>query len=385
MATSSLTLRKLPRRMALRVRMPNHVSTWFIQDALVGVKWKVMRGLSASHAFTSGVVWVETLSRTTWSSPAGYARATPPHEGQEVGAGVAGSRVSVVTCPVADLERREQAGRPVARVVVGVPLDLSRAHRQHRLGPVERLDLGLLVDRQHDRPLGRVEVQPHDVADLRLERGIGAELEGLGAVGLERALPPDPVDGGRAHARPRCEIPDAPVGRALGRWPHRERLHPVAVLPRVRGRVTRAGRVGEPVEPRLGVPAAPQLHGHDRDAQLGGDALDRPPSAERSTIRARVTARCSLVARARSPGGAGGPRPGPATEEQQDGPCPTRSSRSGLSARHQRNETLGCSSRARNGSASVPRTPRSRSLRPPEKRQLPRDCPRRGRREDRPG
>ncbi len=44
MAMSSLTLRKLPRRMAWRVRMPNHVSTWFIHDAEVGVKWKVIRG-----------------------------------------------------------------------------------------------------------------------------------------------------------------------------------------------------------------------------------------------------------------------------------------------------------------------------------------------------
>jgi hypothetical protein len=44
MATSSLTLRKLPRRMAWRVRIPNHVSTWFMQDALVGVKWNVIRG-----------------------------------------------------------------------------------------------------------------------------------------------------------------------------------------------------------------------------------------------------------------------------------------------------------------------------------------------------
>ena len=39
MAISSLTLRKLPRRMAWRVRMPNQVSTWFIQEAEVGVKW----------------------------------------------------------------------------------------------------------------------------------------------------------------------------------------------------------------------------------------------------------------------------------------------------------------------------------------------------------
>ena len=99
MATSSLTLRKLPRRMALRVRMPNDVSTWFIQEAEVGVKWKMTRGFAASQVRTSGVVWVDTLSSTTWSSPPGYARATRFMKARKP-APVWRSRVSVVTCPV---------------------------------------------------------------------------------------------------------------------------------------------------------------------------------------------------------------------------------------------------------------------------------------------
>ena len=45
-----------------------------------------------------------------------------------------------------DVESREQAEGSVARVVAGAPLDLSRAHGQQRLGPVQRLDLALLVD-----------------------------------------------------------------------------------------------------------------------------------------------------------------------------------------------------------------------------------------------
>jgi hypothetical protein len=56
--------------------MPNHVFTWFIQDAEVGVKWNVIRGLAASQSRTSAVLWVDTLSSTTCSSPVGYARAT---------------------------------------------------------------------------------------------------------------------------------------------------------------------------------------------------------------------------------------------------------------------------------------------------------------------
>ena len=62
----------------------------------------------------------------------------------------------------------------MAGVVVGVPLDLARSHRQHRLGPVERLDLGLLVDAEHDGTVGRVEVEADDVPDLGLERRVGA-------------------------------------------------------------------------------------------------------------------------------------------------------------------------------------------------------------------
>src|SRR6266508_2251596 len=41
------------------------------------------------------------------------------------------------------VQGREQAGDPVAGVVVGAPLGHARHHRQHRLGPVQRLDLGL--------------------------------------------------------------------------------------------------------------------------------------------------------------------------------------------------------------------------------------------------
>jgi hypothetical protein len=71
----------------------------------------------------------------------------------------------------------------VTLVVVGVALDLLGLHRQHGLGPVERLDLGLLVDREDDGPLRRGEGEPDYVGYLGCEFGIAAELEGLGPVG----------------------------------------------------------------------------------------------------------------------------------------------------------------------------------------------------------
>jgi hypothetical protein len=44
-----------------------------------------------------------------------------------------------------DIEDSEQGGQAVADVVVGAPLGHAGHYRQHRLGPVQRLDLGLLV------------------------------------------------------------------------------------------------------------------------------------------------------------------------------------------------------------------------------------------------
>jgi len=58
--------------------------------------------------------------------------------------------------PVADVERREQAGDAVALVVMGAPLGHASQHRQQRLRAVQRLDLGLLVHAQHHRTLGWV-------------------------------------------------------------------------------------------------------------------------------------------------------------------------------------------------------------------------------------
>ncbi len=45
-------------------------------------------------------------------------------------------------------------------------------HREYRLGPVQCLDLSLLVDAEHQSPLGRVHVQADDVTDLLREHWI---------------------------------------------------------------------------------------------------------------------------------------------------------------------------------------------------------------------
>jgi hypothetical protein len=65
------------------------------------------------------------------------------------------------------------------------------AHRQRRLGPVERLHLALLVDAQHDGTFGRQQVKPNYIRHLLDEQQMGRELERLATVRLQPEGPPD--------------------------------------------------------------------------------------------------------------------------------------------------------------------------------------------------
>ena len=50
---------------------------------------------------------------------------------------------------VEDVERGEQSGRAVPLIIMSRRAAAAALHRQPRLGTVERLDLALLIDRQH--------------------------------------------------------------------------------------------------------------------------------------------------------------------------------------------------------------------------------------------
>ena len=62
------------------------------------------------------------------------------------------------------IKRREEIGRAMADAVVGVALQLPRAH-----GIAACLDGGLQVHARHQCPRGRMQVGPDDVAHLVLE------------------------------------------------------------------------------------------------------------------------------------------------------------------------------------------------------------------------
>ena len=129
---------------------------------------------------------------------------------------------------VEHVERGEQRRRAVPLVVVGHGAGAALLHRQAGLGAVERLDLALLVDREHDGVRRRIDVEPDDVAQLVGEVRVVGELE-AGARGAAA---------GRAPRQMRCTeltlMPAAlaiaragPVGRLARRLGQRQRHHPL--------------------------------------------------------------------------------------------------------------------------------------------------------------
>src|SRR3954468_10352572 len=77
------------------------------------------------------------------------------------------------------VQSRKQIGRAVALTIVRHALGLTGAHGQHGRGARDGLDLGLLIDAQHQRPRGWGHVEPHHVSDLVDKGRIGGELERL--------------------------------------------------------------------------------------------------------------------------------------------------------------------------------------------------------------
>jgi hypothetical protein len=64
-------------------------------------------------------------------------------------------------------------------------LSSREGHRQHRLGPIQRLHLRLLIHRQDDSAPGWVQVEADDIGDLLRESRVLRNLEGAIAVRLE--------------------------------------------------------------------------------------------------------------------------------------------------------------------------------------------------------
>src|SRR5690606_10878057 len=91
-----------------------------------------------------------------------------------------------------DVESGEKRGGSMPLVVVCHRTSAALLQRKTRLGTVQGLDLALLVEGEHDRPLGGCNVQPDDIPELRDEARVFGELERLLQVRLEAVRPPNP-------------------------------------------------------------------------------------------------------------------------------------------------------------------------------------------------
>ena len=89
------------------------------------------------------------------------------------------------------VEGGEQRGGAVAFVIMGHGGDTPLLQGQARLGAVERLDLAILVDREHDGMLGRIDIKPDHVMQPVDEVGVVRVLELQDTMRLQPVRAPD--------------------------------------------------------------------------------------------------------------------------------------------------------------------------------------------------
>src|SRR3981081_3419288 len=108
-----------------------------------------------------------------------------------------------------DIERREQSGDAMALVIMGYGASEPLLHRQTRLGTIKHLDLALLVNRQDNGVVGRIDVEADDLVQVGGKLGIFGQLELAHAVRLEAMSTPYPLH--RADAAPAAFAISEPV------------------------------------------------------------------------------------------------------------------------------------------------------------------------------
>src|SRR5580658_11255233 len=96
-----------------------------------------------------------------------------------------------MTPAVHHIEGCEQRGGAVPDVVVRHGATAAFLQRQARLGAVERLDLALFIDREHDGMRRRLDVEPDDLLQRAGELRIVGQLEQTRLMRLQPVPAPD--------------------------------------------------------------------------------------------------------------------------------------------------------------------------------------------------
>src|SRR5437016_12289883 len=120
--------------------------------------------------------------------------------------------------PVLGVHGRKQRGRPVAFIIARHRATTPFLPRRTGLGSVQRLDLTLFIERQHDGIFWRIQIEGHHIFQLLRKTGVVAQLEGLYPVWLQAVRPPDSLHGGRADTgdfRQTAPTPMGGIGRSV--------------------------------------------------------------------------------------------------------------------------------------------------------------------------
>jgi hypothetical protein len=147
-------------------------------------------------------------------------------------------------------------------------------HGQAGLGAIQRLNLTLLVDRQDQRMLGRIEIEADNVLQFGGEIRIAADLEAFNTMRLQSVGVPDATHTGLADAHRASHGARGPVGgvvrRALGGFDN----DCIDDLGRDPGCAPRPGCVLQKAfDAMLDKPATPKRRHARADSQLLGDLL----------------------------------------------------------------------------------------------------------------
>jgi hypothetical protein len=118
-----------------------------------------------------------------------------------------------------------QRRRAVPLVVVCHRPAAALLHRQSRLGAIERLDLRLLIDREHQCVLGRIDIEAHDILHLGGKLRIVRQLEGAHPVRLEAMRRPDALHAAMADPGGFRHRPAGPVRHLSWRFGERHFNH----------------------------------------------------------------------------------------------------------------------------------------------------------------
>lgn len=130
---------------------------------------------------------------------------------------------------VENVEGGKQGGRAVAFIVMGHRAGAPRLERQARLGPVERLDLAFLVDRQDNGAGRRRDIKADDIVKFLGERLFAGKLEAAPAMRRQPVFMPDLDDRRAGNPNRLRHGPHGSMRRFLPRRPQCQRndpLHP---------------------------------------------------------------------------------------------------------------------------------------------------------------